>query len=62
MSVSDEMYALCLSLRDAAAEVMTKSNRRLDMFQQDSLFPKHGRFVTVALQVQIRLLSMQFTG
>ena len=62
MGISDEVNPLFFSLRDAAAEKMVKSHSKLDMFQRDSLFPKHGRLVTVALQVQIRLLGMEFTG
>lgn len=49
-------------MRDTAAEVMIKSNSKLDIFQQDSLFPNNARLVTVALKVQIRLLNVEFTG
>lgn len=50
------------SLGHLAAKVGVKSNSKLDMFQWDSLFLKPSRLVTVALQVQIRLLSMEFAG
>lgn len=60
--VSDEVNPLCFPLGDPAAKVGVKSSSMLDMFQWDSLFLEPSRLVTVASQVQIRLLSMKFAS
>lgn len=41
---------------------MIKSNSKWDILQCDGLCPHHGKLVTVALQVQIRLLNVEFSG